>query len=196
MLQIELRNDDWFAGIAPSAFATIRVVTLAWPKSHHTILCAFVKLPVGGMIVDNFGAGGLIASVDIETGQLGRTFFEAVERGTVSNHPDTGARIEGLELRGWREALALARLAHTTLPTLRVVGWDIGITDHGAVIVEANPYWCARAVQRVLAKGLGETQFVDWYWSWRRSGAEAAGTLQASPQFSPPESRSTPRVTR
>ena len=57
------------------------------------------------------------------------------------------------------EALDLAVRAHTLLPGLRTVGWDIAITENGCVLVEGNDAWDILLVQAAMGVGLWDTGF-------------------------------------
>ena len=43
--------------------------------------------------------------------------------------------------RIWDEALSLVRRAARAFPDLLTLGWDVGFTDEGPIVLEANPHW-------------------------------------------------------
>jgi hypothetical protein len=90
--------------------------------------------------IDTFAKGGVLAEVDLETGTLGRLVAppEGGRRVTLDVHPDTGARVEGLQVPHWRELTDhMLRLAGR-LPFTPYVGWDVIVTDDGFWINEGN----------------------------------------------------------
>ncbi len=96
--------------------------------------------------VDNTGAGGLTAVVDVETGVLGP--LAALPGGYLpvgasvewhDAHPDTGARAAGVAVPHWREVIAEIERTMSLLPDFGWVGWDVAITATGCSIIEGNP---------------------------------------------------------
>jgi glutathione synthase/RimK-type ligase-like ATP-grasp enzyme len=56
----------------------------------------------------------------------------------LDRHPNTGAAIVGRQLPQWEEIKALAVQAHRAFDDRVIVGWDIGVTDQGPLVVEGN----------------------------------------------------------
>lgn len=90
--------------------------------------------------VDNITQGGLDSLVDLETGRLGRGARMTPEGRPEwhDHHPDTGARIEGVEVPHWRETLRGLLAVHAKYPELPYVGWDVLVTDDGFKVLEGN----------------------------------------------------------
>jgi Sugar-transfer associated ATP-grasp len=53
-------------------------------------------------------------------------------------HPDTGKKVDGLQLPDWAAAVNLCLRAHESLETCPAVGWDVAFTEQGPVLVEGN----------------------------------------------------------
>ncbi len=96
--------------------------------------------------VDNTGAGGLTAVVDVETGELGP--LAALPGGYLPvganvewhpEHPDTGARAAGVMVPHWPQVIAEIERTMSHLPDFGWVGWDVAITATGFSIIEGNP---------------------------------------------------------
>ena len=69
-------------------------------------------------------------------------------------HPETGARILGLQLPYLDEVLDLAREAASILPQARCMGWDVALTPSGPVLMEGNHNWCKILWQLPIDQGL------------------------------------------
>jgi hypothetical protein len=80
----------------------------------------------------------------------------------VGRHPDTGVCIEGTSLPWWSDAKALVLRAHAQLRAMACVGWDVGLTAGGPVLVEANWAPGARLAQAPSGVPLGETNFMRY----------------------------------
>ena len=119
----------------PASVNTVRVPTIRTDKEVH-IIHPFFRIGQHGNLVDNGGAGGIICSLDAETGEV---LAAADENGNrFENHPDTGEKIIGFIIPEWEQArIFVSRLAEI-VPDNHYTGWDIALTEKGWVLVEAN----------------------------------------------------------
>lgn len=129
-----------------TALQTVRVITLAVGKDEVESLMAVLKLGGDGA-VDNFNlgrTGGLFAEVELASGRLVRAWGAAGNPpglSALTRHPVTESELSGFIVPHWTEMLALVeRSARAFLP-LRTLGWDVGITADGPLIIEANAWW-------------------------------------------------------
>jgi hypothetical protein len=130
-----------------SSLQTVRLVTLIDADGKAKCLYAEWKLVVGDNVTDNFSAGrsgNLAASVALADGAVGPAQAQApngIGFRQLRCHPETGAPLQGFRLPDWDSVIELAlRAAQLFLP-LRTIGWDIGLTPDGPVIVEGNRWW-------------------------------------------------------
>lgn len=63
-------------------------------------------------------------------------------------------RIVGLTLPHWSQAIDLCRKAHAQCRDILTIGWDVAITDNGAVLLEGNTNWGAASHQSAHGKPL------------------------------------------
>jgi len=137
---------------------TVRVVTLLHPDGRIEFPSVLMKLARDGSIIDNMGAGSIVAPVDLATGRL-QAGCTLRDTSLYPRHPDTDAEIEGFELPFWRECLEAASHAHRCLTSARCLGWDVAITADGPSILEFNSHLAVHLYQKIsgLADGpLGE----------------------------------------
>jgi hypothetical protein len=129
-------QDEALAKFHPQSVNTIRCATMLKDGVPH-ILFTFIRLGRGKSIVDNGGAGGLIASIDTETGII--TTPGMTETGySALCHPDTGMQILGAAIPRWEEMKKLAASLALTYPQHPYISWDLALTGHGWVMVEGN----------------------------------------------------------
>jgi hypothetical protein len=129
--------------------------------------------------VDNVGKGGYAAEVDVETGVMGplaslpRVHFS--EPGPVKwldEHPETGARVAGTAVPGWSHIVEEILRATRTLEGLKCVGWDVAVTQEGAMIIEGNNR--PDVVMQVHGPFLTDER--------KRRAFESAGVVRRSPR--------------
>lgn len=122
----------------PSSVNTTRMVSVMNDKGEVTILTTFLRIG-NGKHVDNFNSGGMTAKVDVETGIV---LEEAVNKAgeLFAKHPITGTTINGFEMPYWNEAKEMVKQAAKQSPHVRYVGWDVGMSEKGPVLIEGNQF--------------------------------------------------------
>ncbi len=125
---------------------TMRIITLLRTDGRVSILFYMFKILAGNTLTDNFSlgtTGNLNAFGDRNCTLQGA--FKRHECGSgmtvVTVHPGTGASLDGFELPGASEAMELVKSAQQCFPTLKILGWDVALTDRGPRIIEANARW-------------------------------------------------------
>ena len=140
LFQSAVRQHPALTEIAGPALGTIRVVTVTEEASQPRVLYVLWKIPSPDAMSDNFWQGGsMLANVDLDTGEvLGCRQGTGLETTQVENHPVSDKPIVGTRLPFWSEVKALAEQAHAVFPNAGVMGWDVGLSEDGPVIVEGN----------------------------------------------------------
>jgi hypothetical protein len=119
---------------------TLRILTYQPRHAPARALGAYLRIGRRGALVDNLGAGGIIAGVDLATGVLQAAYDGTPARRLLVAHPDTGRVIQGRQLPFWPESLRLTEAALDAFPKMRFAGFDIAVTPAGPVIIEINNY--------------------------------------------------------
>jgi len=90
--------------------------------------------------LDSFSAGGLVAPVDLATGLLGPAVarVERRAREVFDHHPDTGGAIAGRQVPMLGDVVQLVERAMEVFPEALHVGWDVGVSERGPLIIEGN----------------------------------------------------------
>lgn len=119
--------------------STVRVMTVL-TRSGPQVIRALWKLPGATNVADNFWRpGNMIAQLDRQTGRILRVVGGiGINAREIEHHPDTGARLLGVEVPDWSKVLELALEGATVFPKVPLIGWDIGLGEHGPLIVEPN----------------------------------------------------------
>ena len=64
-------------------------------------------------------------------------------------------------LPDWDATLQHVKVAHRACSNFVFIGWDIGFTDHGPMLLEGNANWSADEYQSLTGKPLGHTKFAE-----------------------------------
>lgn len=119
---------------------TVRVMTIAG-IGEDCIKVAYFRVGASSTgQTDNIAAGGIVASVDVETGYFGNAeLLKEHEFWPCPVHPDTNMPIEG-SLPHWEEIKETLRSICQYLSPMEYLGFDIAITDDGFRIIEINTH--------------------------------------------------------
>lgn len=145
--QVGLAHPSVAALSGQEIMQSLRICTVVDGMGEASILFAFMKIIAGDNLIDNFqkgATGNLIAYVDEMSGRVHKVIGNDPKLGiirTLTHHPDTRAALIGFHVPFWTEACALALRAAAGFRNTRAVGWDIGITPYGPVLLEGNGTW-------------------------------------------------------
>ena len=141
LVQRRINANPEVADLTAGALPTVRVTTCLNEQGEPEVVGAVFRMAIGSnRTVDNLHAGGIAAGVDLEKGMLSAASNLGMDArlGWLDRHPDTGAEIFGRALPQWEETKALAIQAHRAFDDRVIVGWDIGVTEQGPLVVEGN----------------------------------------------------------
>jgi hypothetical protein len=142
LLQELIQQHPVMVRLHDASVNTMRVVTFH-NRGCVDVFCATQRIGTNRKNVDNWASGGIVVSIDISTGRLGKFgFFKpGYSGGRVEVHPDSGVRFNGYELPYFQESLEMVSQLHRHLYGIHSIGWDIAVTPDGPVIIEGNDDW-------------------------------------------------------
>lgn len=140
-----IRQSSGLGQYHPQSINTVRINTLK-TNDGVQIFLPYLRIGRRGKIIDNTNNGGILSSIDLQTGLLSAAMD--VYYNVFAVHPDSGCNIEGNQIPRWEEAKQLAIEMANKFPYTRLVGWDLALTDDGWVLVELNSQPGIAIVQR------------------------------------------------
>lgn len=144
---------------------TMRVFTYN-NKNNVIPICSWLKTGCNGSIVDNGGAGGLIAAVNIKSGVvIGDAANEKGER--FKKHPNSRKVFKGVQIEEWDELIKLVCDAAVKYPEVGFIGWDVAHSINGWEIIEGNVQGQINLYQLSTRKGIRKN--VEKKLSWHSS---------------------------
>ncbi|AZS87121.1 hypothetical protein ELQ87_24880 [Streptomyces griseoviridis] len=153
-----LRPQDWFAEAGDTALPTMRVVTSRLRGRTEVV----------GMVLFRGGPGAVAANR-----RQGGTAHLVGKDGSCGNGLDAQGTDRGpcayvLPPR-WATAMReMCLRAHRLFPCLGSVGWDVGLSERGPVLLEGNPNWGMNVPQlmpgRPMLEEFRQTRLRD---TWR-----------------------------
>lgn len=153
LVQLGVRQHPALSELYPHAVNTIRLVTIR-TDSGVEVFSVLLRVGANRNHSDNWAIGGLVGGVDIMSGRTrGRFYYKPSYGLSVDIHPDTKAKLDGIEIPFFAKTVELAKLFHGYFYGLKSIGWDVAITSAGPVFIEANDDWEV-ALHQVVDGGL------------------------------------------
>lgn len=147
IIQPCLENHSSLKPLSDGSLVVFRVITGIDRGGRVAVIDALAQFPCGGLgapfIFAAVGSGGNVRSPRLRGSE------------PVTQHPDTGASLEGIRVPLWSEALELVVRAHGQVPEFSrfvFLGWDVAITGEGPLLIETNAGW--GAVNHQLGDGV------------------------------------------
>lgn len=137
----------------PQSLNTIRVFTIS-KNNKVEVLDAELRMGIRDNVVDNAHCGGVLASIDIDSGVLVGNGFDMSGNEYVV-HPDSGKTIKGFVIPHWAEIVEVCKEAATIIPETVFAGWDICVRQDGEIeLIEVNAFPGVTGLQTARQKGL------------------------------------------
>jgi hypothetical protein len=127
--------------VNPHSVNTIRIDTFTNKQGTTGILNAALRFSCNTSFIDNVSSGGMFVGMDLNTGTLRAEAFSDFDIGSgeiLLSHPLTGLVFKDFKIPFYNQAVQMVTRAAALLPHARVIGWDVGITPDGPVIIEGN----------------------------------------------------------
>lgn len=154
LTELLVENHPDIGAFHPASLNTLRIIIMRTPGGGVELNRAVMRFGAHGSSVDNLYAGGIGVPVDIKNGCLvawGHAL--AADTPPYDRHPDTGILFEGFKIPYWKESLEMVLdIRKKLFPEVFNIGFDVAITPHGPVMIEANVSSCF--FQRASAGGL------------------------------------------
>ncbi len=141
LFQENILQHPEMARLNPSCINTIRMDTFIDCDGNIEIISAFQRMSIKNAFVDNHSAGGCIVKINLKTGMLlseGYLSFPQDLGVPLLKHPVTNVVFENFQIPYFDQAKELVIKAAGYIPGLRLIGWDIGISKTGPVLIEGN----------------------------------------------------------
>lgn len=118
----------------PYSINTIRIVTFL-----GEVVVAFLRIGNNKNNVDNFNHDGLLAKIDIDTGEIN---FPAIDKkkNIYNIHPLTKEKIKGIKIPRWEEVKNLCIKASQEIKEVGYIGWDVCIGEKKCFFIEGNEF--------------------------------------------------------
>lgn len=135
-LEEYIKQNKEVSKICSQSVNTIRIMTFLC-NGKSKIIFAAMRFGNGINSVDNFHKGGMGVLVDYEKGILVGDAYDK-DLNKFTNHPESNIKFDGFKIPNFDIVKKIVLEAAKVNKNIRVVGWDVAITDKGATFVEGN----------------------------------------------------------
>lgn len=116
---------------------TIRTMTILDRNGKGHVVKAILRAGVGDTVVDNYAQGGSIYEVDVNSGVV-NSYGKSKAGNLHLLHPGTNIIMLGYQIPNWKQVIELSEKAAEHLSQVRIIGWDVAITQEGVQMIEGN----------------------------------------------------------
>lgn len=158
IVQPKLKNHPSVAFLAETSLVVFRTVTCLDDAAEPQLTHGLVRiLPGFEKSWPTFSVREWGAAIDLETGKLGALLgdsaFSCIER--YAHHPITGKPVCGVAIPEWNDIARVSIQAHRVFAKRLIIGWDIGLTPEGPLILEGNSNMDFAFIQRCYETPIG-----------------------------------------
>jgi hypothetical protein len=141
IFQHKVRQHPDLEQLNPYSLNTMRIDTFIDRFGNIDVISGFLKMSTNNLPVDNNISGGCGVGINLTTGRLRKNGYYKLRVNGVTistSHPITGIKFEDFQVPHLDEAVKLVKEAASLMPGLRLVGWDVGFSEEGPVVIEGN----------------------------------------------------------
>lgn len=135
LIEDTLVQHEYLNWINPKAVNNVRLITLLKDGEVYVL---FKTLRINSGSEEVISCHDIYMTLDDEGNILGNVVDD--ECNIYKKHPVTGFKFKGAKIPHMDQALDLVKKAAKLVPEMRLIGWDVAITEKGAAIIEGNNY--------------------------------------------------------
>jgi hypothetical protein len=141
LFQDTVKQHPALSKLSSSSLNTIRFDTFKDKEGKIEIISGYIRMSISNYHIDNISSGGCQVGIVMEEGKLKKTGYALIQTTGVEifeEHPITHTLFENFTIPFFNEAKELAIQAARFIPGMRLVGWDVAISESGPVLIEGN----------------------------------------------------------
>ena len=140
LIQERIRQHHEMDALNPSCINTLRMLTIRNGKDIQYYQ-SYLRIGINNSIVDNGAKGNIMIGIDMESGRL-MEFSDSMDNkpgvAGMDRHPQTRTVFKGFNIPFYQESVEMVKSLHLLFQQFFMIGWDIGITPEGPIVIEGN----------------------------------------------------------
>ena len=138
LFQRQVIQDSILRKFNSDTLNTIRVQVIKNKSNKIEIIAAAVRFGRQGNYLDNASQGGLVVSLDINSGRMANYASILYDLNKYYLHPDSKLPFKDEIIQQWEDIKQLVYKTMNYLPYYKGVGIDVATTDNGPILIEIN----------------------------------------------------------
>jgi hypothetical protein len=138
LIEERVEQHESLSVLYPHSLNTLRVITVKTNDSTWNLMAVYMRIGNNSQ-VDNLGVGGIQLTVNLD----GYTTFayDWLSKKQITQHPITNELIVGIKVPFFQDAVKIALKASKKFSFMGTIGFDIGISKSGPMIIEGNIFY-------------------------------------------------------
>lgn len=169
LIQDRILQHDDMKILNPSCINTLRLLTIRTGRTFHYYQ-GYLRMGINDSYVDNSLSGNIIVGFHRDNGVLmeyANTHENFSSQTSMGKHPQTKTVFKEYQIPYYKESIEMVKSLHQLFQQFFMIGWDIGITPDGPIVIEGNNITTLHAYQ-VLYGGM-KTSFEDLATEYRKN---------------------------
>lgn len=140
LIQERIVQHDDMNVLNPSCINTMRILTIRTGQTFH-LYQVYLRIGINNNYVDNGMSGNIMVGVEKDSGALMEyAFADAVNTADskLDRHPQTMTVFKDFQIPYFEESIEMVKSLHLLFHQFYMIGWDIGITPDGPIVIEGN----------------------------------------------------------
>ncbi|MBE0653337.1 MAG: hypothetical protein IH594_06040 [Bacteroidales bacterium] len=124
----------------PSCINTLRMLTVRTGQTY-SLYQVYSRIGINNNYVDNSLSGNIMIGVNRDTGKLMEYAYLLESTGAdskLARHPQTNVVFKDFSIPFFKESVEMVESLHVLFQQFFMIGWDIGITPEGPIVLEGN----------------------------------------------------------
>jgi hypothetical protein len=138
LIQERIVQHEAMDRLNPSCINTMRMLTVRNGQTIHYYQ-GFLRMGINNSYVDNGLSGNITVGIEQDTGKL-LEFAQLphTNQNRMIRHPQTNTVFKDFQIPFYQESADMVKSLHQVFQQFFMIGWDIGITPEGPIVIEGN----------------------------------------------------------
>ena len=123
----------------PSCINTLRMLTMRTGQTIH-LFQDYLRVGINNNYVDNGMSGNIMVGIREDGSLMDNAYSSGKDAPTyaMDRHPQTNIKFSDFTIPCYSESVEVVKSLHQLYQQFFMIGWDIGITPDGPIVIEGN----------------------------------------------------------
>ncbi|MFO7669652.1 MAG: sugar-transfer associated ATP-grasp domain-containing protein [Bacteroidales bacterium] len=140
LIQERIIQHDKMQALNPSCINTMRMLTIRTGQTIH-LFQDYLRIGINNNYVDNGLSGNIFIGIQRDEGKLMKYAYSGridAPQYRLERHPQTNTTFQDFSIPFYKESVETVKSMHQLFQQFFMIGWDVGITPDGPIVIEGN----------------------------------------------------------